>query len=263
MNRSNGQFALLGARLRVASLRRARDFYAGVLGLQAQSAGPGSLSLRASPGEPELLSLVEAPGVPPAPEDAAGLFHLALLVPDRISLARVLRRIAEGNGRLQGLSDHGVSEAIYLADPDGNGLEIYADWSRDQWPRDGGRLAMFTRPLDVDNLLATSPGEESAGLPAGTRLGHVHLRVTDLAAAEGFYTGQLGLDVTVRDYPGALFFAANGYHHHVGTNTWQVRAPRPAAPHAGLIAVRAAIPGLPAARTADDPDGNRFELTPG
>jgi len=254
------RFTLLGARLRVASLRRSQGFYAGVLGLHVEPGKSGTLALRAAANGPGLLTLVESPGVPAAPEDAAGLFHLALLVPDRRSLALILRRLAETGWPIEGLSDHGVSEAIYLSDPDGNGLEIYADWPRVQWPQQDGKLAMFTRHLDVDRLLAEAPGKTSAGLPPGTRLGHVHLRVTNLAEAERFYAGELGLDVTVREYPGALFFAADGYHHHIGANTWHVRAGRPSTPHAGLIAVQALVPGLAAPRTASDPDGNTFEL---
>lgn len=248
----------------MASLKRAEDFYCGVLGLRSQPAGPDDQerTLHTGPGELPLLALREVPGAPPAPQDAAGLFHLALLVPDRPALARVLLRLAERHWPLQGLSDHGVSEAAYLADADGNGLEIYADLPAGEWPRHNGALAMHTLPLDVPALLATAPEGQGAGLPPGTRLGHVHLRVRDLAAAERFYTRELPLKITVKSYPGALFFAADGYHHHIGVNTWGVRAPQPAAPHAGLAAVAAAVRGLDASRTVTDPDGNRFELQP-
>ena len=254
---------LLGARLRVASLARSRDFYAGVLGLEPMASPPGELQLRVPGSAAPILVLNEFPGIPAAPEDAPGLFHLAFLVPGRPALAAVLRRLAEAQWPIAGMSDHGVSEAIYLADPDGNGLEIYSDRPTAAWPRRGARLDMYTRPLDLPGVLASDPTASAGGLPAGTRLGHVHVRVGDLVQAERFYAGELGLEVTVRTYPGALFFAADGYHHHIGANTWGVRAGARAGPSAGLAAVRAAVAGLPAARTVQDADGIRFELEPG
>jgi catechol 2,3-dioxygenase len=255
-------FTLLGARLKVASLGRSQAFYAGLLGLVPAVWRPGELTLRAPGGASPLLTLVETPGAAPAPEDAPGLFHLAFLVPDRPALARVLRRLAEKQAPIGGLSDHGVSEAIYLADPDGNGLEIYADRPRAEWPGRPGKLEMYTRPLDVPNLLATDPESRAEGLPAGTRIGHVHLRVGDLAEAERFFAGKLGLEVTVRGYPGALFFAADGYHHHIGANTWGVRPGARAAGAAGLDSVIVARAGLTAPQTFRDSDGARFDLTP-
>jgi len=255
-------FTLRFARLRVASLKRAEDFYCGVLGLTSDSGDPGERRLSADADGPPILVLRELPGAPPAPEDAAGLFHLAFLVPDRAALARVLLRIAARRWPLQGMSDHGVSEALYLADADGNGLEIYADRPRDQWPRRNGALEMYTRPLDVAALLENAPDRRGAGLPPGTRLGHVHLRVQDLSAAEPFYTRDLPLEVTARGYSGALFFAADGYHHNIAANTWGVRNAQPSTPHAGLDAVAASVRGLSSARVVTDPDGNRFELQP-
>ncbi len=147
---------------------------------------------------------------------SAGLYHLAVLYPTREALAGALAGLVEAGWPLQGASDHGVSEAIYLADPDGNGVEIYADRDPALWPRRGGELAMVTRPLDLAGLL-----ERAGGSPAsGGRIGHVHLHVADLRRAEAFYSGVLGFGVTQRSYPGALFLAAGGYHHHVGLNTW-------------------------------------------
>jgi catechol 2,3-dioxygenase len=255
-------FQLLGARLRVASLSSARDFYVGVLGLEPMDSMPGELRLRVPEAAAPILVLNEFPGIPAAPEDAPGLFHLAFLVPGRPGLAAVLRRLAEARWPIAGMSDHGVSEAIYLADPDGNGLEIYADRPRAAWPRRGDQLDMYTRRMDLPGVLASDPDSRAGGLPAGTRLGHVHVRVSDLVQAERFYAGELGLDVTVRTYPGALFFAADGYHHHIGANTWGVRAGARAGPSAGLAGVQAAVAGLPAARTVRDSDGTRFELMP-
>jgi catechol 2,3-dioxygenase len=156
---------------------------------------------------------------------------MAILVPDRAELARSLRRVVEQGWRLTGASDHLVSEALYLRDPEGNGIEIYRDRPRDQWGHsDNGELRMATLPLDLDDVMAEEGASERRpnGMPSGTTMGHVHLRVADIPASEAFYNGSLGLDVMVRSYPGALFVAAGGYHHHIGLNTWESRgAPAP------------------------------------
>ena len=143
---------------------------------------------------------------------------------------------------IAGSSDHGVSEAIYLSDPEGNGVELYADRPRAQWPWHKDQIAMVSRALDLDELLAGIPrGSPGAGPPAGTDMGHVHLHVADLAAAERFYGEFLGLAVTQRSYPGALFFAAGGYHHHVGVNVWAGKT-APAATSVGLVSYRLEVP---------------------
>jgi catechol 2,3-dioxygenase len=177
--------------------------------------------------------LVSAPGAPPRPRPSTGLFHLAVLVPTRADLAVALRRVAAAGGRLSGASDHLVSEALYLDDPEGNGIEIYRDRPRNEWRRSGGELEMATLPLDLDGVLAAAPREsDGEHVPEGTRIGHVHLEVSALAPVEDFYAGVLGLDVTVRGYPGALFVSAGGYHHHVGLNTWQGAGAPPPPPGA-------------------------------
>ena len=255
-------FQFTAAHLRVASLDRSESFYAGALGLHPQRTASGELTLHAAPGSPPLLTLREIPGLAPAPDHAPGLFHLALLVPTRAALARILRRLAAQRTELQGLSDHGVSEAIYLADPDHNGLELYADRPRTEWPQRAGKLTMFTRPLDVPGLLASAPDERPAGLPPGTTLGHVHLRVASLPAAEHFATADLHLDVVTREYPGAIFFSADGYHHHLATNTWGARADISTPPHAGLDSVEASVTGLAQPQTLSGPAGIAFELYP-
>jgi len=255
---------LRSARLRVAALDRAQAFYVGVLGLVpgVTSANQRTLALHAPGAAEPLLTLVETPGARPKPPGAPGLFHLALLVPDRPALARVLRRLAETRTPVDGLSDHGVSEAIYLEDPDGNGLEIYADRPRAAWPSSNGKLAMFTRALDTASLLASAPDHRAAGLPAGTAIGHIHLHTSSLAAAEHFYTGKLKLDVTVRAYPGALFLAADGYHHHVAVNTWGPSSPGDDYVCAGLDRVEIALSGLDTPRTLNDPNGLAVDLVP-
>jgi catechol 2,3-dioxygenase len=218
-------------RLRVADIDALAEFYERVVGLRSVERENGLARLGPEEGQP-LVELVSAPDAPRAPSFSTGLFHLAILVPDRLELARSLARVAGAGWRLTGASDHLVSEALYLNDPEGNGIEIYRDRPRDQWDRDPqlGELRMATLPLDLDSVLGElgSPDDAAGGMPAGTTMGHVHLRVADIPAAEGFYNGAVGLDVTVRSYPQALFLAAGGYHHHLGANTWQSQgAPAP------------------------------------
>ena len=269
-------------RLRVADVDDLTTFYERVIGLRAVQRDGELVQLGAEGGAP-LIELVSAPGAPPAPSFSTGLFHLAVLVPDRLELARSLQRAAAAGWRLTGASDHLVSEALYLQDPEGNGIEIYRDRPRNQWNHDNGELRMATLPLDLQGVLdELGSGEQAAdGVPAATTIGHVHLQVADIPAAEGFYSGALGLDVMVRSYPGALFLAAGGYHHHLGLNTWQsAGAPRPPEGALGLDRYELVLPDA-AARDeaaerlgesgdsvrleegvlATDPSGNRVLLT--
>ena len=157
------------------------------------------------------MELVGDPDAPSRPPNTTGLFHLALLVPTRADLARTLRRVADSGWRLTGASDHLVSEALYLRDPEGNGVELYRDRPRDEWPLAGDSVEMATLPLDLDDLLAEpGGGEADEEMPARTTLGHVHLHVADLDRAESFWVDALGLDVTARGLPGALFTSAGG-----------------------------------------------------
>jgi catechol 2,3-dioxygenase len=228
------QATSLGAvSLTVSDLGRARAFYDRVLGLVPAPAAPdkGPLALTDAAGGPALVILHQDRDAAPFDPGRSGLFHLAILVPSRIELARALRRIADARWPLTGASDHLVSEALYLRDPDGNGIEIYRDRPRAQWPSDDrGEIRMDTLRLDLSDLLRElddgvppSPARPAppSGVAAGTRIGHVHLQISDLDAAERFYCGVLGFEVTVRTYSGALFVSAGGYHHHVGLNTWQ------------------------------------------
>ena len=212
--------ARLGAiRLRVGDVERLTRFYEQAIGLQVVEDGP--VTALGVDGQ-ALVELEAAPDAPPRPLHTTGLFHLAILVPSRADLALALRRVAAAGWRLSGASDHLVSEALYLSDPEGNGIELYRDRPRDEWPAVGGVLQMDTLPLDLGSLLSEvdEANGDDAGMPAGTTLGHVHLQVSDLTAAEHFWADALGFDVTVRGYPGALFVSAGGYHHHVGLNTW-------------------------------------------
>jgi catechol 2,3-dioxygenase len=170
---------------------------------------------------------------------ATGLFHLAILLPSRADLALALARVVSARWPLDGASDHLVSEALYLSDPDGNGIELYRDRPREEWQRNGDELAMATLPLDLDDVMSAAGGfdpESSREVPAGTTIGHVHLQVGELGASESFYCSVLGFDVTVRSYPGALFVSAGGYHHHIGLNTWHSAGGQP--PVAGAVGLR-------------------------
>ncbi len=212
-------------RLTVADLAGASAFYERVIGLRPLPGDDGVVRLGAGgdPAGPALVELVPDASAPPRARHSSGLFHLALLVPDRRALSQALRRVVAAGWRLDGASDHLVSEALYLSDPEGTGIELYRDRPRAEWRHgEHGELAMATLPLDLEDLARelTGESEPDAGMPAGTTLGHVHLQVADLDAAESFYAGALGFDVMVRGYPGALFVAADGYHHHLGLNTW-------------------------------------------
>jgi catechol 2,3-dioxygenase len=230
--------------LTVSDLSRSREFYERALGLQAADAAGGTIVLSAGGGHP----LVELHGDSSAPRldrRATGLYHLAILLPTRLDLALALARLAETRSPLDGASDHFVSEALYLSDPDGNGIEIYRDRPREEWRPSGGRLEMATLPLDLEGVLSERAGatEPQAKAPAGTTIGHVHLQVADIPEAEAFYHGILGFDVTVRGYPGALFVSAGGYHHHVGLNTWHsIHSPPPAPGSIGLRSFEVQLP---------------------
>ncbi len=221
--------------LTVANLERSVRFYAETIGLAVIDRRALDATLGVSGNE--LLSLAELPGARPKPPRTTGLYHFAILLPSRLDLARSLRRLVEARWPLQGAADHLVSEALYLADPDGNGIEIYRDRPRNEWTFSGDQVQMATDPLDVDGLVAELAQDEGpwTGLPSATSMGHVHLHVADLRQAEEFYCGLLGFDVMLRGYPGALFVATGGYHHHLGLNVWAgAGAPPQPAGTAGL-----------------------------
>ena len=248
--------------LTVRDLDGERAFYERVIGLDQLAASEGRVVLGA--GTRPLVELVEDRAAPPRPPGTTGLFHLAILVPDRAELARSLQRLIDARWPLQGASDHLVSEALYLADPEGNGIEIYRDRPRGDWQRSGDELRMATLPLDLNDVLAENgdAGVES-GVPAGTKIGHVHLNVADLASSERFYADQLGLDVTARSYPGALFLAAGGYHHHIGVNVWRGDgAPPPPAGALGLRSFELLVPGADE-QSVQDPSGNHVRIAAG
>ncbi|HSN74874.1 MAG TPA: VOC family protein [Anaerolineae bacterium] len=229
--------------LTVANLARSMRFYGAVLGLTPAERGNGSVLLAA--GDTPLLHLVELPGAQPKPARATGLYHFAVLLPSRPELARWLRHMLDGGWPLQGWSDHGVSEAIYLADPDDNGIEIYRDRPRSEWPVLDGALQMTTDPLDARGLLALAGDAAPSGyaMPTGAVMGHVHLHVADIPQAQAFYCDVLGFDLVQRYGPSALFVSAGGYHHHIGLNTWAgVGAPPAPAGSAGLRYFTVVVP---------------------
>jgi catechol 2,3-dioxygenase len=231
-------------RLTVSDLSRSRNFYEQATGLRASERDDGTLALSV-PGEAPLIELRGDASASPLDRGATGLYHMAILMPTRRDLAHALARVAQARWPLDGASDHLVSEALYLSDPDGNGIEIYRDRPREEWRKVDGELAMSTLPLDLRSVLAEIPGdgEIEPMAPSGTRMGHVHLQVSDLDSSEAFYAGILGFDVMVRGYPGALFVAAGGYHHHIGLNTWHSRGANP--PPTGATGLRSFEVRLP------------------
>ena len=253
--------------LTVSDLARSLEYWQREIGLRVLARENGTASLG---GGTELVRLVEEPGARPA-DGHTGLYHVALLVPDRPSLARWLAHAARDRVALTGLSDHYVSEAIYLRDPDHHGIEIYADRPRELWE---GQVSqrMTTEPLDVDGLLSEAEGEFD-GLPDGTVVGHVHLRVSDIEETVRFYRDVLGFGLVAQLGPAAAFLSAGGYHHHLGANTWESRGAAPAPPGSATLRrftvvvpdghelerVAARLGG----REARDPSGNLVVLAAG
>ena len=268
--------------LGVADLDRSIAYYRDVLGLQVHGQQDGVARLGA--GGEDLVVLHHEPGAVPFPaRGATGLYHLALLLPTRPALARFLLQLARDQTPVAGLSDHLVSEAIYLTDPDGNGIEVYADKPRAGWPRDAsGTLRMDTLPLDTDAVIAelddpVGAQREGFTAPPATTMGHVHLHVADVDQAERFYLEVIGLERMLRFGPQASFVSAGGYHHHLGMNTWAGRGVPPAPQGtAGLRSFEVVLPDRAAtdavmARAQDagvavadgalsDPSGNRLRL---
>jgi catechol 2,3-dioxygenase len=213
--------------LAVSDLSRSADFYERVLGLPVMSRGEDSALLGPDREHP-LLALTALTDPTPAPPGSTGLFHVAWLHPSRAALAATVRRVVADRWPIDGAADHGVSEALYLSDPDGLGIEIYVDRPRELWerPADGRGVQMVTLPLDLDDLLAAS-AEATAAMPADMAIGHVHLKVADVPRAVAFYRDALGLEEQAR-LPSAGFLSAGGYHHHIGLNSWQSQDGRPA-----------------------------------
>lgn len=228
--------------LQVSNLARSLEYYQRIIGLRAKETADDTAVLTAPGDERALVVLHTRPGVTRARRGAFGLYHFALLLPDRAALGRFAAHLAAQHIPV-GMADHLVSEALYLSDPDGLGIESYADRPRATWHYRDRELAMATDPLDITSLIAAGRGETWDGAPMGTTMGHVHVHVGNLHDAEAFYHRALGFDKTVWSYPGALFLSAGGYHHHLGTNVWSP-GPAPGADHAQLLAWELIVPSL-------------------
>lgn len=215
--------------LEIADLGRSVDYYTDILGLRVLDREARRAVLAPHGSVRPLVVLDERAGAAPAPRRGRlGLYHFAILLPDRASLGRFVRHLAH-TGVRAGSADHLVSEAFYLQDPDNLGIEVYADRPREAWRRMGRQLMMATDPIDVAGLVEAAGSAPWTGMPLGTVMGHVHLHVGAIDDAAAFYSDALGFDRIVWSYPGALFLSAGGYHHHLGTNTWAGAGARAAA----------------------------------
>lgn len=248
------------ARLRVADADTIRSFYVDLLGLEAEE-GDGEIRLAPPGGDRTALFLEVAPGAPPAGSGTTGLYHVAFRVPRREDLARMYRHLRFSGVEIRGAADHQVSEALYFSDPEGNGVEVYADRPEESWTWEDGEVRMTTDPLDGNDLLATTDGE--APLPEGSEFGHLHLRTADLERSEEFWTIRMGLEVTTRSWQGALFLASDRYHHHLGLNSWGGPLERAPGGSTGLVGTGWSVPGIGEEQVMEDPDGNRVTLLPG
>ncbi|WP_214821864.1 MULTISPECIES: VOC family protein [unclassified Exiguobacterium] len=203
--------------LRVRDIEQVTQFYVDVIGMSVQEETEELVTLGTK--ERPLVILHSVPEAKTNPR-AAGLFHLAILLPNRVALGSILAHLIERRIEV-GQGDHLVSEAFYLSDPEGNGIELYADRPKEQWSYEAnGHVKMATEPVDYESMLQAAANRPFTGLPVGTTMGHVHFKVRSIEAAKRFYHDRLGFSITTDSYPGALFLAADGYHHHVGTNVW-------------------------------------------
>ncbi|MFC4736768.1 VOC family protein [Bacillus daqingensis] len=265
--------------LKVEDLERALRFYTTVIGFQVTDQTARTAELTA--GGTVLLTLEQPEDVMPKQPRTTGLFHFALLVPDRADVGRFIKHSVKHGNVIQGASDHRVSEALYLSDPDGNGIEIYADRDPSSWPWTNDQVGMVTEPLDVESLLEAAGDTEWNGLPEGTVMGHIHLHVSDMERDTAFYTDVLGLSI-VSSYGGqANFLSDSRYHHHVALNVWNGRnIPAPAENSVGLRHYTIAFPSEDARQnvlsrleqteaavtrerdviSTADPAGNRIQL---
>ena len=231
-----------GVQLMVTDLARSLDYYTRLLGLRVVARAAGSAALAAIDSTSPLVTLHTRPGVGPTRRgERLGLYHFALLLPDRAALGRFVAHLAATGTRIAA-SDHAVSEALYLWDPDGLGIEVYADRPRSEWKRRDQEVLMTIDPLDLGSLLEAAGGEAWDGMPNGTVLGHMHLHVGDLREGERLYHRALGLDKMVWSLPSALFVSAGGYHHHLAINTWAGNAAVPQDDEARLLEWEIVLP---------------------
>ncbi|KML34990.1 VOC family protein [Rossellomorea marisflavi] len=265
--------------IKVTDLERSLSFYKEVIGFDVLEHG-GHRAVLTADGKVPLLTIIQPEGVQAKQGRTTGLYHFAILLPSRKELGKSLHHLLASNIQL-GSGDHEVSEALYLSDPDGNGIEIYRDRPSSDWVWNGDQVRMGTEPVDARAVLAESNDEPWTGLPAETVMGHIHLHVDDLKAAEAFYHDGLGFDVVTRYGGQAIFMSTGRYHHHIGLNTWNgTGAPRPAENQVGLDAYTLIYPSQSALDEAaanlraigakadvsedgfltEDPAGNKIKL---
>lgn len=238
-------------------------FYRAVVGLE--DLGHEDSAIRLGAAERELLRIEAAPGAKPDDPRSAGLFHTAFLLPSRADLGRWIRYASETGIRLDGASDHLVSEALYLTDPEGNGIEIYADRPREKWDWSGNQIAMATIRLNLDEVAAAVPAGDAGwqGVPDKAVVGHAHLRVGDPAQAEAWWNEKLGFDTVARYGRQAVFLSTGGYHHHIGANSWGSAGAGPRdSSRAGLSWVELTGSGVSAPADYADPWGTAIRLVP-
>ncbi|HET9275865.1 MAG TPA: VOC family protein [Gemmatimonadales bacterium] len=237
--------------LQIADLDRSLEYYLTILGFRLLDRAGSTARLGAADGDQVLLELHEHPGARSVPRRGLlGLYHFAVLLPSRPDLGRFLKHV-ESRGIRPGASEHLVSEALYLVDPDGITIEVYRDRPRAEWPIREGQMIAAVDPLDREGVLGAAGAEPWTGMPAGTTIGHVHFFVDDIAAAEAFYHAALGFDKTIWNLPGLLFVAAGGYHHHVGLNTWAAGAPAAGAEDAKLLFWELVLPDAVISRAVE------------
>jgi catechol 2,3-dioxygenase len=230
--------------LDVRNLDRAVGFYSQVLGFHLLKRQGGEAGLSAGLDCRPLISLCEKAGAKPRPFGTSGLYHMAILYPSREALGTALHGLLRQEYPVRGASNHGVSEAIYLTDPDKIGIELYADLPREQWKWSGEEVQMVIEPLHLERLLEESPPVGDAPIPPRTSIGHVHLQVGELKRSAHFYHDLLGFRVSQSSYPGALFLAAGHYHHHIGLNIWGgADVPPPPPDSSGLRSFTISLPG--------------------
>lgn len=240
--------------LQVSDLDRSLAFYQGIIGFEpvvrTEEAGRRVARLGISGSNAWLLELREKRGVRPVPpRGLLGLYHFAVLLPDRADLGRFIVHAANAGAELAS-ADHLVSEALYLTDPDGLQIEVYRDLPQAEWQHASGQVRMATLPLDFDPIVASADGTQWSGVPRGTVIGHVHLYVGDLDVARAFYVTALGFEPTFSRIPGALFVAAGGYHHHVGLNVWAAGSPIATDDDARMLFWELALPDAAAVQAA-------------
>ncbi len=258
MSTAAAPFEIGTVRLVVNDLAKVADFYISALGLE-KLGGDGSHA-RLGVGGRTLVELIADPAARRSSKREAGLFHTAFLLPARADLGAWVHHAFDRRLQVQGASDHLVSEALYLADPEGNGIEIYTDRPRERWTGADGKIKMSTDPLDIDDLAAAARGPWR-GAPEGTVVGHIHLQVGDVAQAEAFYRDRLGFPVMAH-YPGAAFYGSGGYHHHIATNVWSSRGAGARTYGTGLAGFSILADSLPAETEVTDPWGMAITFEP-